>query len=125
MADWGGIETEKYINLETFKRDGTGVRTPVWFAADNGTLFVYAQADSGKVKRIRRDGAVRIAACDMRGKITGDWRDAEARLVSGEDVARGMALLGRKYWPWKQIGDFFARLRSPHPRAVIAITPKE
>ena len=27
--------------LESFKRDGTPIRTPIWFAEDHGVLYVY------------------------------------------------------------------------------------
>ncbi len=67
---------QKYLNLETFKKNGTGVKTPVWFAADpsasldsNGAkLYVYTIGVSGKVKRIRNNPHVKIAPCDMRGR---------------------------------------------------------
>src|SRR6266853_1422683 len=29
-----GFAGQKYLNLETFKKNGDGVKTPVWFAAD-------------------------------------------------------------------------------------------
>src|ERR1700756_3706082 len=116
---------QKYINLETFKKGGEGVRTPIWFAvdpaknlgSDDARLFVYTEADSGKVKRIRNNGRVRIAPCDMRGKILGDWVDARAEIVTGGDCQYGMQLLNKKYLPWKQLLDFFAKFR-PHERAV-------
>jgi PPOX class probable F420-dependent enzyme len=44
---------QKYLNLESVKRDGTPVQTPVWFAEDHGVLYVYTLANAGKVKRIR------------------------------------------------------------------------
>ena len=31
---------QKYVNLETYKKDGTPVRTPVWFMIDNGIIYV-------------------------------------------------------------------------------------
>jgi len=119
---------QKYLSLETFKKNGQGVRTPIWFAADPGKnlesgdakLFFYTNGDSGKVKRIRNNGRVRIAPCDMRGKISGDWVDARAEIVAGSDFQYGMQLLNKKYFPWKQLLDFFAKFR-PHERAVIAI----
>jgi PPOX class probable F420-dependent enzyme len=122
----------KYLSLETLRKSGVGVRTPIWFAVDlgrnlgtgNARLFVYTEADSGKVKRIRNNGRVRIAPCDMRGKILGDWVDAHAEIVAGSDVQYGMQLLNKKYFPWKQLLDFFAKFR-PHERAVIAIMPVE
>jgi uncharacterized protein len=111
---------QKYLNLETFKKDGTGVKTPVWFAADpsvsldsNGAkLYVYTIGVSGKVKRIRNNPRVKIAACDMRGRVLGEWVEARAEIVTGEEDARGTELLKTKYFPWKQLLDFFARFRN-------------
>jgi hypothetical protein len=122
MLDHG----EKYISLETYRRDGTGVRTPVWFAhapatAGAVTLYVYTVADSGKAKRIRRTGTVRIAPCNARGKITGAWVAARASIVGEAEFALGMRLLNRKYWPWRQILDLFVLLFPRHERIVIAI----
>ena len=115
---------KRYLSLETFRANGIGVRTPVWFAEDaTHTLFVYSRADAGKVKRVRRNGSVRIAACTMRGAILGPRVDAAARIVLSDEAAAGMRLLNRKYWPWKGIGDFFGRLTTSQPRAVIAIRP--
>jgi uncharacterized protein len=131
---------KRYLSLETFRISGASVRTPVWFAEDSqgtlpgtlsgtlpgtlpGTLYVYSRADAGKVKRIRRKGAVRIAPCDIRGKVTGSWRPAAARIVAEPEAAAGMRLLNAKYWPWKKIGDLFARLAGNRPRVVIAIEP--
>ena len=111
---------QKYLNLETFKRDSTGVKTPVWFAADpsasldsnDAKLYVYTIGVSGKVKRIRNNPRVRIAPCDMRGKVLGEWVEARAEIVAGEEDARGTQLLKKKYFPWKQLLDFFAKLRN-------------
>jgi len=60
------FQRNKYLNLESFRKNGQGVRTPVWFAGDpvSGTpqkLYVYSEADSGKAKRIRRNSRIRIA----------------------------------------------------------------
>jgi uncharacterized protein len=111
---------QKYLNLETFKKNGTGVKTPVWFAADPSTsleskdakLYVYTIGVSGKVKRIRNKPRVKIAPCDMRGKVLGEWVEARAEIVSGEEDARGTELLKKKYFPWKQLLDFFAKFRA-------------
>ena len=116
------LEQEKYISLETYRKSGAGVRTPVWFAAGpDGVLYVYTTANAGKTKRIRRSGAVKIAPCDARGKITGAWIDAQAGLVEGEAYALGMRLLNRKYWPLKQVLDLSVLLFARHQRVMIAI----
>lgn len=112
---------QKYLSLESYRKDGSPVRTPVWFAQDNGTLYVYTEENSGKMKRIRRNPRVRIAPCDMRGKITGDWVDAEARICAPEEAARGNRLLDRKYW-LKKIFNITSKLRR-QGRVVLAIQP--
>ena len=107
---------KKYLNLETFKKNGEGVRTPVWFAADpaanldstDAKLYVYTIGVSGKVKRIRNNPRVRIAPSDARGKVLGEWIEAQAEIVTGAEAEHGMQLLNRKYFPWKQILAFFA-----------------
>jgi hypothetical protein len=120
----------KYLNLETFKKSGDGVKTPVWFAADpsasldsNGAkLYAYTIGVSGKVKRVRNNARVRIAPCDMRGRVLGEWVEARAEIVTGEEAARGMQLLNRKYFPWRQLLGFFASF-SRRERTVFVIRP--
>jgi hypothetical protein len=121
-AGLDAFEGKRYLNLETYRKTGRGVRTPVWFAASpaeagDPKLYVYSAADAGKAKRIRRTGVVRIAPCDARGRPTGAWIAAHAVIVGHEEFTVGMGLLNRKYWPWKQILNLFAR----HERVVIAI----
>ena len=120
----------RYLNLETFKKSGEEVRTPVWFATEPSAsldssaakLYIYTIGNTGKVKRIRNNGRVRIAPCDARGRLLGEWVDARAEIVTGESAAHGMGLLNKKYAPWKQLLDFFAMFR-PRERVVIAILP--
>ncbi len=119
---------QKYLCLETFRKKGLGVRTPVWFAASRPIspdsseviLYVYTIGNSGKVKRIRNNPRVRIAPCNMRGGLRGDWVDARAEILQGEEAAKGMLLLNRKYLPWKQLLDFFAMFRQ-RERTVFAL----
>ena len=115
----------KYFSLETFRKTGVGVRTPVWFAEDPASpgvarYYVYTLPDSGKVKRIRNNAKVRINPCTMKGDLRGAWVDARARLCDGEEEAKGQALLNDKYGLPKRIGDFFSRLRG-RVQCVLAI----
>jgi PPOX class probable F420-dependent enzyme len=112
--------TQKYLNLESFKRDGTPVQTPVWFAEDHGVLYVYTLANAGKVKRIRRTPRIRIAPCTMGGKVIGPWVEAQATLVDATTAAYGHALLRHKYGWRKGIGDLCSRLLH-RERVVLAI----
>jgi PPOX class probable F420-dependent enzyme len=124
MAEFESFEGQKYLNLETFRRNGQGVRTPVWFAAGEGpVLYAYSLRQSGKAKRIRLSGAVKIAPCDAKGRVTGPWVDARAEIVSGAEHDKGMGLINRKYWPLKQILDLTVMLFHRRERVVIAIRP--
>src|SRR4030095_11084012 len=111
---------QRYLTLESFKRDGTPVQTPVWFAEEHGVLYVYTLANAGEVKRIRRDPHIRLAPCTMRGTVIGPWVEAEATIVDATTAAHGHALLRHKYGWIKRIGDLFSRLRH-RERVVIAI----
>jgi PPOX class probable F420-dependent enzyme len=110
----------KYLNLESVKRDGTPVQTPVWFAEDQGVLYVYTLANAGKVKRIRHNPRIRIAPCTMRGTVIGPWVAAEATIVDATIAAHGHALLRHKYGWMKGVGDLYSRLMH-RERVVIAI----
>ena len=116
------FDRAKYLSLETFRKSGVGVKTPVWFAQKPGQLmyYVYAEADSGKVKRIRNNSKVRIAPCSVRGEVRGEWVEAWARICSGDEIELGQQLLRDKYGWQKKIGDFFSRLMG-HTQAVFAI----
>ena len=113
----------KYISLETFRKTGVGVRTPVWFAADPSAaerFYVYSAPDAGKVKRIRNNAHVRVAPCDIRGNLRGAWVDGEAHIVDGAEPEKGQDLLRRKYGLMKRMGDFFSRLMG-HKQTVLRI----
>ena len=127
---FAGFARHKYLNLETFKKNGQGVKTPVWFAQDPATkldlneakLYVYTIGVSGKVKRIRNNPQVRVAPCDMRGSVKGEWVPARAEILTGAEARHGMQLLNKKYVPWKQLLDFFSMFRH-RERIVFAIRP--
>ena len=130
MRFFAALSDQKYISLETFKKKGEGVKTPVWFAADPATdisgaqarVFFYTIGNTGKVKRIRNNGNVKIAPCTARGKVIGEWADGRAEIISGDEAARAMMLLNKKYFPLKQILSFFAFF-SGKERVVLAIRP--
>ncbi len=129
MADtrFASLQDRKYLNIETFRKNEQGVRTPVWFAGEpeDGApekLYVYSTADSGKAKRIRNNGRVRVAPSDVRGKLLGEWIEARAEIVTGTEAQHGMQLLNKKYFPWKQLLDFFSFF-SRNKRVVFLIRP--
>jgi PPOX class probable F420-dependent enzyme len=112
---------QKYLSLETLRKNGSAVRTPVWFAEAGGIFYLYSLADAGKVKRIRNNPHVRMAPSDIRGKIHGEWVPARARILDGDEALRADNLLNKKYGAMKKIGDIFAKFR-PRKRAFLAIS---
>jgi PPOX class probable F420-dependent enzyme len=114
------LAAERYLSLETYRRTGQAVPTPVWFVVHGETIYVYTLASAGKVKRIRNNPRVRIAPCEARGTLKGLWIDATARIVDEGEAAQAHELLVAKYGWMKRVADLLRTLR-PKPRAVIAI----
>jgi PPOX class probable F420-dependent enzyme len=98
MSTFNQLTQQKYINIETFRKSGVGVKTPVWFVQDGDTIFVNTVANSGKVKRIRNNGQVNIAACTMNGTLLGAWMPATAREVNDQHAEKKIdRLFDKKY----------------------------
>ena len=120
----------KYLSITSFKRDGTGVATPVWFVQEDGRLLVHTDANSGKVKRIRRNPHVTVAPCTATGRLLADPLPAQAELLPNGELGRVEQLMAAKYRidlvVIKPIRALQAALRRgrPSPKPVIlAITP--
>ncbi len=94
---WGPIAEGNYLSLTTFKKDGTGVPTPIWFAADGDKLVVWTVTDSWKVKRAKRNPEVTVQACDLRGKVSGEVVKGRAEVLDGAATAEVRAKLRKKY----------------------------
>jgi uncharacterized protein len=105
------FDGHKYLNLETFRRNGQGIRTPLWFVQSDGLLYVRTPEISGKVKRIRNNPRVRVVPSNARGTPRGTWVDATARIVSDDEAERINELLKKKYGWAKALVDFGSRLR--------------
>lgn len=114
-ADLDRLGAEQYVLLTTFRKDGRAVPTPVWVARDGDELVVYSAPDAGKVKRIRRDGTVRVAPCTVRGRPKGPDVAGQARLLDDDGIRRVQAAMAKKYGLMYRItalGSMFRRRRS-------------
>jgi len=105
------LSSAKYVLLTTFRRDGRGVPTALWAVPDGAGLAVWTPKDSGKIKRIRNNGRVTVAACDVRGKQQGEAVEAVARIGEPADRARVTESLGRKYGLIARLTVLGSRLR--------------
>src|SRR5207245_5547109 len=92
------LRGQKYISLTTFRKNGAGVATPVWFGEENGKLYVMTRSISGKHKRIRNNPRVSVAPCTIRGIVTGQAFEAVARILGPEEHAMARRAINRKYW---------------------------
>jgi PPOX class probable F420-dependent enzyme len=119
-ASLATLDRQRYLNLATFRRNGRAVETPVWFALREGRLYVFTDGTSGKVKRLRANPRIRIAPCDVRGKLKGDWGEGEGRIIDEPAaVEAAYAVLRRKYGLQMRVTDFFSRLAGRISRRAI------
>ena len=89
---------QKYLSLETYKRDSTPIQTPVWFVTENDQLYITTKETTGKVKRLRNNQNARIAVCSMKGDIKSNWVDVGLEKISEEsDVEKIIKLRKKKY----------------------------
>jgi uncharacterized protein len=114
---------QKYISLTTYRKNGEGVPTPVWFAEENGKLYITTREASWKVKRIRNNPKVRFAPCSFRGQILGDWMDGTARIIPESEGQTAYNALARKFGWQFTFGGFVTYKLMNNPRVFIEVTP--
>jgi uncharacterized protein len=125
-----GLEKAQYISLATFRKTGEPVATPVWFAEQHGTIYLFTFPGAGKLKRIRHTARVTVAPCTLNGKVTGPASEGQARILTEpEQKAFAEKALAKKYGIIWRIYHLFmgtnrAIGRKPKPeRVFVAIEP--
>ena len=88
---------QKYVNLETYKKDGTPVRTPVWFMIDSDIVYVVTREKTGKVKRLKNNQNIKIVPCSFTGKSKSEWIKGIAQKITGEMAEKAIKLRKKKY----------------------------
>ena len=110
----------QYIALETYKKNGEAVRTPVWVTQEAGKLYVITEGNSWKVKRIRNKPHVRLAKSDARGNVQGDWLTATARVLTDPaSVNQQGKRLAAKYGLIYHLFTLFLKLRQRQRTSVV------
>jgi PPOX class probable F420-dependent enzyme len=106
MSDFSRFRKEEFLSLETYRKNGQTIKSPMWFAQDNDALYLWTMADTSKVKRIRNNPNVNIAPCKRMGEVTGEWMTAHATIDDSPIVvAQVEAML------LKKVGLFFRIFR--------------
>ena len=105
------LERANYVSFATLRKNGDWVDTPVWFAPEGDTYYIFSAGDAGKVKRLRNFSESRIAACTMSGTVTGEWIKSSAHLLTAEqDREVALSALRRKYGWQMCIADVFSKI---------------
>ncbi|MEV0224519.1 PPOX class F420-dependent oxidoreductase [Streptomyces sp. NPDC050704] len=114
----------KYLLVTSYRKNGTGVATPVWVVRDGETLGVWSAEDSWKVKRIRNRGDVLVGPCDARGNPTGEQIPATAEICDQDATERYRKLIARKYGVIGRLTMLGSRLRRGKSETVgIRVSP--
>ena len=121
------IANARYVSLVTFRKDGTGVPTPLWAVESDGKLLIWTNKDSWKVKRLRNNPKVTVTPCDVRGLINDRAVEVEgtAVLIEDEPGLKGLrkAMQGKYGWQFFLTDRFGALFRlGKRPHAGIAVT---
>jgi len=112
MSAFDALSKARYVNLETFRKNGTGVQTPVWAAPDGDELVIFTNGGSYKVKRLRRNPKIRIAECNVRGRLKGPWHEGTGRLFEDEASKQSATRALHDKYGWQMtLSDWGARLR--------------
>jgi PPOX class probable F420-dependent enzyme len=116
MFNLEDIKSQKYISLETYRKNNQPVKTPVWFVIKDNLVYVVTREQTGKVKRLRNNLQVKFALCSMKGKITGEWVSGSAEILSEQETKEAVMMRDKKYgfmakiakFASKNKGEFFA-----------------
>jgi PPOX class probable F420-dependent enzyme len=121
------LEPASYSKLTTFKKDGSRASVPIWHAVSGGKIWMFTEAASWKVKRIRRDPRIEITTCDWRGNEDGKptWTGT-ARIATSDadaDARTAYAAIDRKYGWQKSLIDLLSKIGGRYDkRAILEIT---
>jgi PPOX class probable F420-dependent enzyme len=67
-AETRRLGDEPFVDLVSFRADGSAAHTPVWVSGDGARLFVSTFGDSWRIRRMLAN-PVAVAACDGPGSV--------------------------------------------------------
>jgi PPOX class probable F420-dependent enzyme len=105
------LSGHQYIKLETQKKNGQAVATPVWISADGKKIFIITRSQTGKVKRLRNNPNVRVAPCGMRGELKGQWFNGKAAFANAQELEYALKLRNKKYGFKTRLAGLFSRAK--------------
>ncbi len=109
MSNLEEIESEKCVSLETYRKNNEPVRTPVWFVIKDDLIYVVTRDQTGKVKRLRNNQQVKIATCNFKGKIKGQWILGTAKILTEDETKDAVKWREKKYGLMAKIAKFLSK----------------
>ena|SRR5947209_433114 len=112
----------KYINLETYRKNGDAVATPVWFATDGEKILIVTRSETGKIKRLQTNKSVRFMPCGFKGQPKGEWKKGKAAFCAPEELRHAIELRNKKYGLQARLVGIISR--SKGELAAFSVTPE-
>ncbi len=115
------LSSHQFIVLTTYRKDGTAVPTTVWFAYDQGKVYITTMRIAGKIKRIHNNGHVQMTPSDRIGNGLGlPSVQGQAHEAALHERASSHAILAHKY------DERFERIVGPesNERTYIVVEPE-
>lgn len=109
MKNLDDIKSEKYISVETYKKDGTSVKTPVWFTIKDNLVYVVTRDQTGKIKRLKNNHNVKIATCNIKGKISGKLISGTAEILGEHETKEAVKRRDKKYGFFSKVARFLTK----------------
>lgn len=109
MLSLDEIKLKKYISLETYRKNGQSVKSPVWFVIENDLLYVITRSQTGKVKRLKNNLQVKFALCTIKGKVTGEWISGTAKILDENQTKEAVKMRDKKYGFMAKIAKFLSK----------------
>ena len=103
------LESKKCISLETYRKNNESVQTPVWFVIKDDLIYVVTRDQTGKVKRLRNNQQVKIATCNFKGKIKGQWISGTAKILTEDETKDAVKWREKKYGLMAKIAKFLSK----------------
>ena len=117
------LKGHQFCLLTTYRKDGTPVATPMWFALDKTTVYMSTRGQSAKVKRLRRDPKVKIGPCNGSGRpLGGQWEATGRVVVDPSEAQAGEKCLQDRYGLKRRLLRWALRFSKDKTDALIAVT---
>ena len=124
LTSFASLDQNPFMALTTYRKNGRPVMTPVWFVKQEGKLFVWTAADSGKAKRLKNNPFVQLGPSNHSGKLLGAIQAGRARFVPNEEYPALEQAFKAKYGWQVRFFSFLWKIQG-HPHTYLEITPSK